>query len=655
MSLTDSDSRRRSGVHGGSSRPPRDSGISRSRIEHSGQIYLNGDVLACACPDCGAPMAIRLWLRAADCWRCGVSIELTEEQEQYARKLLEVRQSQMSLAVSREDVAPPTPDPEPQPSPAALNQPPVGLPVLPKPKPQPWSNPVARQFAAPPGRVAAALKPGRVRADFERRQNEGALRFTLRRTFGDLPAWLVSVIFHMLMIILLGLWVVSLEKKPPQLVLAVEMSNGLRKAGDARVVETPTVGVQFDKPHTKELEPKVEIAAKTLSKGVPREIKVDDKSAELLDKLNDSIPLPLPTGGQGDLLAGRDPRVRSQLAIREGGTSESEAAVARGLVWLARHQSEDGRWRLDEFHTAGECNGECSAHGVHSDTAGTALGLLPFLGAGQTHQRGDYLFVVAKGLRALMDLQKPDGDLRGRGNGNMYAHGQAAIALCEAYALSKDSMLRDPAQKAIDYIVKAQHRGGGWRYSPGEPGDTSVVGWQLMALRSAGMAGLDVPTETFSRATKFLNTVQVERSRGLFSYMPGGGRASAAMTAEGLLSRQYAGVRKTDSVLVGGIEWLLENHAPDKRQPNMYYWYYATQVMHHAGGKVWEEWNSQIRDTLIELQEVKGHEAGSWSPRDHHDRRGGRVYMTALAVCTLEVYYRHLPLYRGAAVTAEKK
>ena len=323
--------------------------------------------------------------------------------------------------------------------------------------------------------------------------------------------------------------------------------------------------------------------------------------------------------------------------------------MARALKWLAGHQNSDGSWSLHAFDRAGTCHGQCTMTGNESDTAGTALALLPFLGAGQTHLQGDYTDTVARGLRWLMEAEGYDGDLRGRGYGRMYAHGQAAIALCEAYALTQDKQLAEPAQRAVDFIVRAQHRRGGWRYEPGQAGDTSVVGWQLMALRSAQMAYLKVPADSFTKAAKFLDSVQTQPSVGLYTYMPGGG-ATAAMTAEGLLCRQYSGWKRNHSPMTGGIKWLLKQHPPRADDANMYYWYYATQVMHHVGGPSWQEWNGQLRDLLVSMQERVGHEAGSWRPRGHHDVMGGRLYMTALAACTLEVYYRHLPLYGASAV-----
>jgi hypothetical protein len=123
------------------------------------------------------------------------------------------------------------------------------------------------------------------------------------------------------------------------------------------------------------------------------------------------------------------------------------------------------------------------------------------------------------------------------------------------------------------------------------------------------------------------------------------------MTAEALLCRPYSGWPHDHPALLAGAKFLVDQHLPRRgRETNMYYWYYATQVMHHLGGESWETWNFQMRDLLVDLQETKGHLAGSWTPKSGHDNSGGRVYMTALAVCTLEVYYRHLPLYRAMAV-----
>jgi hypothetical protein len=226
----------------------------------------------------------------------------------------------------------------------------------------------------------------------------------------------------------------------------------------------------------------------------------------------------------------------------------------------------------------------------------------------------------------------------------MYAHGQATIVLCEAYALTRDESLRLPAQKAIDFIVHAQHPGGGWRYQPGEDGDTSVVGWQIMALQSARAGGLVVPEETIELAGHYLDTVaNHEGSR--YAYRPRQ-NPTHVMTAEALLCRMYMGWTMENPALDMGLDYLMERHLPRASEFNIYYWYYATQAMHHAGGRNWSEWNKQIRDILVQTQRTSGHMAGSWDPNGPHAAVGGRIYVTALAVCTLEVYYRHAPIFR---------
>jgi hypothetical protein len=162
-----------------------------------------------------------------------------------------------------------------------------------------------------------------------------------------------------------------------------------------------------------------------------------------------------------------------------------------------------------------------------------------------------------------------------------------------------------------------------------------------------------VPKETTTMAAMFLDSVQSGTSGGLYSYQPGSG-ATAPMTAEGLLCRQYLGWPQDHAGLQEGVKWLLDNHLPHRDRPNFYYWYYGTQVMHHVGGEPWKQWNTAFRQALLETQDRTGHQAGSWPPRneagDHGAGPGGRLYFTSLAICMLEVFYRHMPLYRTVEI-----
>jgi len=362
-----------------------------------------------------------------------------------------------------------------------------------------------------------------------------------------------------------------------------------------------------------------------------------------------SAPVVAEKSGFRSMFAGRADARRGPLLKAGGGTRESESAVDRGLKWLMNHQHVTGNWSLDRFHDVAECRGRCvdAACGCRSDTAATSLALLPFLGRGYTHRGKQYKQLVEAGLRWIIADQHSDGSFASIGSGKMYAHAQATIVLCEALAMTGDrDLLLEPATRAVVYVVDAQALGGGWRYSPGQPGDTSVQGWQIMALGSAVNAGISVAESVFERSNQFLDTTCVDRRGGLYSYTPGNGHATTTMTAEALLCRQYCGWPRNHAGLKLGTAFLVRNLPPDG-PVNMYYWYYATQVLHHSGGAEWTTWNPAIRELLIRSQETEGHKVGSWAPYGtQHDRRGGRVYMTALALCTLEVYYRHMPIFQ---------
>src|SRR5207253_10617807 len=85
---------------------------------------------------------------------------------------------------------------------------------------------------------------------------------------------------------------------------------------------------------------------------------------------------------------------RVMIALAEGGSKLSEAAVGRGLKWLALHQGPDGHWSLDQYHLHARpeinsnrfFNDNSTGRGGKYDTAGAAFGLLPFLAAGITHK-----------------------------------------------------------------------------------------------------------------------------------------------------------------------------------------------------------------------------------------------------------------------------
>jgi hypothetical protein len=358
-------------------------------------------------------------------------------------------------------------------------------------------------------------------------------------------------------------------------------------------------------------------------------------------------------GGHGSGFGGRGTGHRKAMLGSGGGTKQSERAVAAALFWLAHHQSRDGSWSFTNFSRQCKAGDTCSGPGSNnSDAAATAVGLLPFLAAGQTHEgKGPYRQNIYNALYWLMSHQAKTGSLAA-GSGNvMYTHGLASIAMCEAYGLTNDRMLGQSAQAAINFIVAAQHpTTGGWRYTPGMEGDTSVVGWQVMALKSGMMAYLNVDPKAFTGAKHWLDSVAGGDYKGRFSYTPGQGAGTPTMTAVGLLCRQYLGMKRDDMAMQEGMGVIM-GQLPQANTRPLYFWYYATQVMHNLPGPEWDKWNREMRRTLIDTQCKEGCAAGSWDPQrpapdPHLSEQGGRVLITGLSTLTLEVYYRYLPLYK---------
>ena len=286
----------------------------------------------------------------------------------------------------------------------------------------------------------------------------------------------------------------------------------------------------------------------------------------------------------------------------------------------------------------------------------TALAILAFNGAGYTHLEGKHRDTVARGLQYLIDSQRHDGFLGGKAQtfAAMYCHGMATFALSESYAMTGDEALKPAVEKAIAFTLRAQNRTtGGWRYKPGDDGDTSQLGWQVMALKSAELAGIDVPENTKIGALRFLKSVS-SGTRGELAAYRRGQRPCRPMTAEALVCRQFP-VGRWRSHRRRKRLAISCKIGPGMNQPNLYYWYYATLALYRKQGPSWERWNADLQKTLVESQRQQGELAGSWDPDTVWGGYGGRAYSTAMATLCLEVYYRFLPLYAETARGVDRK
>ncbi len=376
----------------------------------------------------------------------------------------------------------------------------------------------------------------------------------------------------------------------------------------------------------------------------------------------------------GDLPQTATDAVLAKEAFEARGTPQTrgepatELAIESGLEFLARNQRADGSWSLAGFDL-----GHPQRQGqFNSDMAATGLALLAFQGAGYTHREFKYAPQLQRAIDWMVQRQAEDGglyleaDARSNQNCRMYSHAIAALALNEAFGMTQDSRLREPCQRALAYIVETQDEEGGWRYYA-EPqlrqSDTSVTGWMLMALQSGKLAGLETSPATWQGIERWLGVARDSQRAGLYRYNPfaedsggvirsAGRKPTVSMTAVGLLMQLYLGWESDDPRLLDGVDYLLSQQLPGDRtaiERDTYYWYYATQVLRHVGGRRWETWNEKLHPLLVRTQVKAGDLAGSWHPYEPvPDRWGpaaGRLYVTTMNLLSLEVNYRLLPLY----------
>lgn len=484
----------------------------------------------------------------------------------------------------------------------------------------------------PPGEFSPAVPAAPARARAALSVEDEPPLWDVTAWLSSAPPWLLSAILHMTVMILMGLMFFQSKHEEDLLLNAGYMD-------DLDMPSEESIDFADESIDDFKLEEQV-LSAQNLPQ-------VDDPFST--PDATDFSPNPLAASGTvmpttiGIALTGRETGMKDALVKAYGGTGKTEGAVAAGLKWLANQQKKTGEWSLDgPYSDGGRSN---------NDAAATAMALLAFQGAGFTPQ-GDpkhpYTLVVRRGWNQLLKKFGKEGNFfeEASTNQQLYTQAMCTIALCEVVGMTDDVdyQYRKAAQKAVDYCVKIQAPEGGWRYEPGIDSDMSVTGWFVMALQSARMAGLEVPSPTLERASKFLD--EVARDDGSrYAYRSRDG-ATLTLTAEGLLCRMYLGWERSDPRLQNGVKYLLQN-LPTWNEQNVYYWYYATQVMHHMEDSPWRIWNGEMRKMLPEKQVKRGRERGSWDPRaDRWGGEGGRLYTTCLSLYVLEVYYRHLPLYQ---------
>ncbi len=448
------------------------------------------------------------------------------------------------------------------------------------------------------------------------------------------PSWMVSFIVHLLGILILAIIPMrELVQGPLTLFLGDSGPVGIAEFELSATADAPTAE-STDEP-LPEVEPLT--ATDLLRSELTELVKLPTvaEMSEISPPTMENIPFGLANG-----LSGRTGRTKAALLKRFGGTAATEDAVEMGLAWLVEQQKSDGAWSLRGPYSNGGAN--------ENTTAATAMALNAFLGAGYTAREGKYSNEIRLGIKYLLKKQDADGFFAKREpeRQQMYAQALASITILEAYGMTGDSELRTAAEAAVRFAEWSQSDLRGWRYQPREDADVSVTGWFVMVMATAKMCGLAVDEEKFQSVNQFLDSVSHD-DNSRYAYTPAY-PASLGMTAEGLLCRIILGWSKSERALLTAIEEDLLPTRPsgEEEELSVYYWYYATQVLHHVGGRAWDVWNDDMKRVLPDTQVKSGPEKGSWDPaRDLHEGAGGRLYTTCLRLYCLEVYYRHLSIY----------
>ncbi len=331
-----------------------------------------------------------------------------------------------------------------------------------------------------------------------------------------------------------------------------------------------------------------------------------------------------------------------------------ERSVSRGLAFLAKQQVTAPQ---------AAAMGRSSLAGSFSpDKRGnlgiTALSVKAFLSKGHTPGHGPYGRVINRGIDFIMDHQER-GVLMTRDpqnrdpRGKMYSHSIATLVLAEVSGMVDPMRQRKidiVLPKAVGVLLIAQQvrkdpkYQGGWRYEPHDSdADLSLSGWALMALRASKINGAKVPDASIRDAVGFVIRCH-NRSNGGFRYTPNGDNASLAMTGAAILCLNLCG-EHGNAMLKPAGEHILRQlpHRFGRGQfigqghHGYYTSYYVFQGMFQLGGYAWETWAKKMYPNLLESQLPDG----SWPPTYY-----GPAYSTSMAVLSMTVSYRQLPIYQ---------
>jgi hypothetical protein len=543
----------------------------------------------------------------------------------------------------------------------------------------------------------------------------------VRSTYRNSPWIVISVCVHVIALAILAVWFIAKPTAPALDAPVVITVHETKTPEEIPLMPEPLIDRKAIPPELPyiltsdvvppDLPPPTEPPSPEATPGDP------DSNADLSTSPRSSGPIGLGRGSprgpdQGPFGPRRGPRGPQSEKGGDGGGWQMDKLVLDGLRWLARHQNADGSWTaagVREHCTAdAPCPDPKQVWTRNYDEGLTGMALLSFLGAGFSHESKQWLLdpntqqrwqvgeVVKNGLRWLKGRQNEDGSFS-RDRAFLYNEALGALALTEAYGLTQHSAWREPAQRAIDFLQRAQRPNPsgsglwGWRYAsrqeieakyPGgsldETGkkelfdaDLSVTGWCVMALKSAQLSKLRVAPESLQGALAFTQWVSLpDGQAGYLDPKVAGQKVSgvddhfqyhtASMSALAMCVRAFTAHDAADPFLEPAARRIaadLPRQGKDGLEADYYYWYYGSLALHQfdgpdsprASGKYWGPWNKAMVEALTATQnhDARSCHDGGWLVPDRWCHSGGPVYATALNVLTAEVYYRYANAFGG--------
>lgn len=341
-------------------------------------------------------------------------------------------------------------------------------------------------------------------------------------------------------------------------------------------------------------------------------------------------------------------------------TPKSEESLYLGLQWLASNQGAEGNWESNDLGLV-------------------AMGALAFMAAGHAPGRGRFGEAASRALDYVVRHERPSGLLNiANSQHDMYNHGLSTFVLGQAYGMSGDPRIGAVLERGLALIAATQADDGGWQYQAKRMDtghDLSLAVMQAKALRSAVDIGLDVPPHVIRRAIESVRrhytpegcpyTANEETQKnfpGQFTYTRGGGNASLAMAAAGVVClqefAQYDDWRISKNMtLIRGAILSEPGNARAKRHGSppfdAYTLYYVAQALYQVGGEHWKECYPPLRDSLIATQtreRANARRDGVWAGRGRVGGKPGDLYMTAAACFVLAIPNRYLPILQEGRI-----